>query len=293
MSGKGYAMTEKKSIVLRANPKRDIDFQLTKKVYAMLEKEGFSVCVCPTEREDALPPELKTAELANAAENAALIVSLGGDGTILRTARAVTHASVPILGVNLGHKGFLAELAPGDTDLILKAAKGGFSPVSRMMLDVSLVRDGETVYSDSALNEAVVCGTAATIQITAYGDGSKIIDYKGDGIILATPTGSTAYSLSAGGSLVEPTAENILVTPICAHDISARPFVLAPDRLVTVKADGRGKRPIWLSVDGGELIPIKAGDELRVQKSKNRAVTAHVSSKSFYDIAFEKLGEKL
>lgn len=286
-------MTEKKLIVLRTNPKRDTDFALTKRIYAMLEKEGCPVCVCPTEWGGVLPPEMKANELSEVAEQARLIVSLGGDGTILRTARAVMHTPVPILGVNLGHKGFLAELSPEDTGLILKAAHGGFLPVSRMMLDVSLVRNGETVYADSALNETVVCGTAATIGITAYGDGSKIIDYKGDGIILATPTGSTAYSLSAGGSLVEPTAENILVTPICAHDISARPFVLAPDRLVTVRADGRGKRPIWLSVDGGELISFGAEDELRVSKSKNYAVTAHVSSKSFYDIAYEKLGERI
>ena len=285
-------MTDMGLILLRANPKRDPDFEITARLYELLEKQGFRACVCPTERGDELPLRLKTAPLAEAAQGARLILCLGGDGTILRTARAVMANPVPILGVNLGHKGFLAELQPEDTNLILQAARGEFTPVSRMMLDVSLFRGGCCVYADSALNEAVVCGTAATIRIAAYGDGSKIIDYKGDGIILATPTGSTAYSLSAGGALVEPTAENILLTPICAHDISARPFILAPDRLVTVTAEGRGKRPVWLSVDGGELIPIQSGDELRVKKSKNRAVMAHVSHKSFYDIAFEKLGEK-
>ena len=286
-------MTDSGCIILRANPKRDSNFENTARIYELMEKAGFRVCVCPTEREEELPQWLKTAPLDEAAADARLSLCFGGDGTILRTARAVMRAPVPILGVNLGHKGFLAELTPEDTELMLQAARGEYTPVSRMMLDVALYRDGESVYSDTALNEAVVCGTAATIQICAYGDGSKIIEYKGDGIILATPTGSTAYSLSAGGSLVEPTAENILVTPICAHDISARPFILAPDRLVTVTADGRGKRPIWLSVDGGELIPVQSGDELRVQKSDNRAVMAHVSSKSFYDIAFEKLGEKI
>lgn len=285
-------MTEKSLILLRANPKRDADFENTARIYALLEKEGLHACVCPTERGDELPPSLKAAPLSESAGEARLVICLGGDGTILRTARALMRKPVPILGVNLGHKGFLAELEPEDTDLILKAARGEFTPVSRMMLDVELFRDGVCVCADTALNEAVVCGTAATIQISAFGDGSKIIDYKGDGIILATPTGSTAYSLSAGGSLVEPTAENILVTPICAHNISARPFILAPDRLVTVRADGRGKRPIWLSVDGGELIPIQPGDELRARKSQNRAVMAHVSQKSFYDIAFEKLSEK-
>lgn len=284
-------MSNPGQIILRANPKRDINFENTARVYELLENAGFRVCVCPTERGEELPLRIKTAPLEEAARSARLLVCFGGDGTILRTARAVMASPVPILGVNLGHKGFLAELMPEDTELILKAARGEYTPVSRMMLDVSLFRGGCCVYADTALNEAVVCGTAATIQITAFGDGSKIIDYKGDGLILATPTGSTAYSLSAGGSLVEPTAENILVTPICAHDIAARPFILAPDRLVTVRADGRGKRPIWLSVDGGELIPVQSGDELRVKKSKNRAVMAHVSQKSFYDIAYEKLGE--
>ena len=285
-------MTEKSLILLRANPRRDTNFENTARIYELLERAGFRVCVCPTEREDELPLKLRTAPIEESARSARLVICLGGDGTILRTVRALMREPVPILGVNLGHKGFLAELEPEDTELILKAARGEYTPVSRMMLDVELFRDDECVCADTALNEAVVCGTAATIRIAAFGDGSRIIDYKGDGIILATPTGSTAYSLSAGGSLVEPTAENILVTPICAHDISARPFVLAPDRLVTVKADGRGKRPIWLSVDGGELIPIQPGDELRARKSQNRAIMAHVSGKSFYDIAFEKLGEK-
>ena len=284
-----------KHIVLCPNPERDILLKVTLEAMQALIKAGHKVVIS---RVDAnaranFPPEvIGTVPLNEAAKNASLIVCFGGDGTILKTARIVVESPVPILGVNLGHKGFMAELEPSDIELILAAANGEFQPISRMMLDVEQIRNGEVVFSDSFLNDAVVCGTATTIKVSAYGDDCKITEYTGDGIIVATPTGSTAYSLSAGGSLVEPTAQNILITPICAHLIAARPFVLAPDRIVTIKTGENEGKQIWLSVDGGALIPFLAGDELKIKMSKHYTIMAHISGKSFYDIAFKKLGER-
>ena len=284
-----------KHIVLCPNPERDISLKVTLEAMQALIKAGHKVVIS---RADAntrpnFPPEVtETVPLNEAARNASLIVCFGGDGTILKTARIVMKSPVPILGVNLGHKGFMAELEPSDIELILTAANGEFQPISRMMLDVEQIRNGEVVFSDSFLNDAVVCGTATTIKVSAYGDDCKITEYTGDGIIVATPTGSTAYSLSAGGSLVEPTAKNILITPICAHVIAARPFILAPDRIVTIKTGENEGKQIWLSVDGGTLIPFLTGDELKIKMSKNYTIMAHISGKSFYDIAFKKLGER-
>jgi len=289
-------MTEgKKKIVLCPNPERDKGLKITLEVQKLLLKAGHTVVISPVSphSRERFPKELTAVvPLAEAAQGADLLVCFGGDGTILKTARAVVKEQVPLLGVNLGHKGFMAELEPNEIKLIVDAANGAYAPISRMMLDVELIRNGELIFSDIALNDAVICGTATTIKVAAYGDGSKITEYTGDGLIVATPTGSTAYSLSAGGSLVEPTARNILLTPICAHVITVRPFVLAPDRVVTVSASENEGKHIWLSVDGGELIPFCPQDELRIKVSQHCTVMAHVSGKSFYDIALMKLGER-
>lgn len=289
------AKNEKK-IVLCPNPERDIGLKLTIEVRQKLISAGHEVVISrpfKQNREGLFPDTIETVPLSQAAVNASLLICFGGDGTILKTARAVMKAPVPILGVNLGHKGFMAELEPSDMELIIAAADGEFVPISRMMLDVELLRNGKVIFSDSALNDAVICGTATTIKVAAYGDDCKITEYTGDGIIVATPTGSTAYSLSAGGSLVEPTAKNILITPICAHLITARPFVLAPDRVVKVRTGENEGKQIWLSVDGGELIPFLPADELKIKMSRHQTIMAHISGRSFYDIAFKKLGERL
>ncbi|MEG1190076.1 MAG: NAD(+)/NADH kinase [Oscillospiraceae bacterium] len=284
----------KKFIVLCPNMGRDPGLQYTLQTKQLLNNAGYETLISPLYLHGggSLPENVRTVPLELSTPYASLMVCLGGDGTILKTARAVMTASVPILGVNLGHKGFMAELEPEDTELLLAAAAGKFLPISRMMLDVEIIRDGNVVFSDSALNDAVIKGIATALNIAAFGDGSKITEYSGDGIIIATPTGSTAYSLSAGGSLVEPTAENILLTPICAHGIAVRPFILTADRLVSVKTENKGGKQAWLTVDGGEIIPFLPGDELRVKKSLHSTIMAHVSKKSFYDIAYEKLGER-
>lgn len=283
----------KNKIVLCPNTERDLDFACTQKTKALLENAGHEIVISPVSHTSEKLSFLKDkhfCSLEEAVESADLMVALGGDGTILKVARASMKHPVPIIGINLGHKGFMAELEPDDTKLLLKAAAGDYSIIERMMLDVELVRNGEVVYSDSALNDAVVSGTATAIWVSAYGDGSKITEYLGDGIIVATPTGSTAYSLSAGGPLVEPTAENIILTPICAHLITAKTFVLASDRCVTVTASKNSEKQFWLSVDGGKPIIMQDRDELHVAKSRHTTLMAHVSDKSFYDIAFEKLG---
>ncbi|MEA4895986.1 MAG: NAD(+)/NADH kinase [Oscillospiraceae bacterium] len=285
-----------KHIVLCPNPERDIGLVMALKVRDMLKKAGHETVMSlasPDAFKGTLPVGAEIVPLEKAAFGARLLICFGGDGTILKAARAVRENPLPMLGVNLGHKGFMAELEPDELELIIQAADGDYTPISRMMLDVELIRGGRPIFSDSALNDAIICGTATTIKVSAYGDGCKITEYTGDGIIVATPTGSTAYSLAAGGSLVEPTAENILLTPICAHIITVRPFVLAPDRVVTVRANENKGKQIWLSVDGGDLIPFLPEDELRIRMSQHRTIMAHVSSKSFYEIAYKKLGERI
>lgn len=286
---------EQKHIVLCPNPERDRGFAVTFRAKELLETAGYKTLISPTytdRRTQAQLEEYGMVPLEQAAEDCSLLICFGGDGTLLKASRSVLKQEIPILGVNLGHKGFMAELEPQELELILKAANGEFGTISRMMADVAIYRDGRVIYEDTALNDAVLRATATTLNVVVYGDGSKIMDYRGDGVIAATPTGSTAYSLSAGGSLVEPTAENLLLTPICAHMMSVRPFVLAPDRQLTITTNNNGDKRIWVSVDGGNLIPFYDGDELRVKKSQYKTTTVSLAKKSFYDIAYEKLGDR-
>ncbi|MGN1002112.1 MAG: NAD(+)/NADH kinase [Oscillospiraceae bacterium] len=282
----------KKKVILCPNPYKDIDLTVTREAMNLLGNAGFDIKISPEFLGDtdlSIPDDLEYDELEEVIEGAALVVSLGGDGTIMHTARRLIGHRIPVIGVNLGTIGFLAELERNDIIRLVTAAEGNFTPSPRMMLKVELERDGETVFSDYALNDVAVHGIAQTIHITACGDGRRILEFSGDGIVVASPTGSTAYSMSAGGPLVEPTSENIILTPICAHALIARSCVLSADSVVTVRVTRvRGKAII--SVDGMDVEVIE-GDLLRVRKSGHQTLLAHVGSKSFYDIVFEKLGD--
>lgn len=284
-------------IVLAANLYRDSHFQKTQAVYDILMKAGHAVVVSPvfvSECDHVLPPEIPAKPLQKAANEAALVVVLGGDGTILHVADAVRGMELPIIGINLGGKGFLAGLEEPEIPLVADVAAGKYRISRRMMLDVELLRDGDVIFSQCVLNDVVVHGgNVDCIGIIARGDGIPIAHFNGDGIIVATPTGSTAYSMSAGGPLVEPDNENILLTPICAHNLTGKSFVLSPNRVVTIEPERIHDRPAILVADGGDGIPLVRGDRVRVRKSACTTLLADPGVRSFYEIAFDKLTGKL
>ncbi len=285
---------DKKRVVLCPNPYKDEGLEVTEQARALLENAGFEVCISPEYLDGDLLLPAEGADfcaLEDVIDGAELVVSLGGDGTIMHTARRMIGHLVPIIGVNLGTIGFLAELERGDIARLITAARGSYTPSPRMMLEVELERGGEIIFSDYALNDVALHGITQTIHMLARGDGRRMLDFSGDGLVVATPTGSTAYSMSAGGPLVEPTAENLILTPICAHALAARSFVLAPDRVVTVDIRCIRGRSAIISVDGGRF-DVHDGDVLHVKKSRHQTLLAHVGSKAFYDIVFEKLGER-
>ncbi len=279
-------------IAICPNPFRDIGLQLTRETALLLNAAGHETAVCPIFAEDepgVVPDGVKTRRLADVACECSLIVVIGGDGTILSAARTLHGCPVPILGINLGTKGFMTALEPEDISLVVKAAEGN-TPISRRMkLDVTLSRGAETVYSDCALNDAVIHGYGDCIKLTAMCDGDTITAFSGDGIILATPTGSTGYSMSAGGPIVEPDTENIIITPICAHVMGARSFVLDPVRTVSVKTEKLHGRRAYLSVDGNSVFDLANDDVVTVRRSATYTAMVSMGSKSFYDIAYEKL----
>lgn len=282
-------------VLLCPNLKRDRDLLLTRQVFDMLQSCEADVVVCPLFDDNGQAADVEDMVLScleNEIDNAEMIITFGGDGTILRAARAVAHLSVPILGVNMGSKGFMAEIEKEEIGLITNAVCGGFKLDRRMMLDVELVRGGHVIYSDFALNDVVIAGMTKVIDLTLFGDGQRISHFSGDGAIIATPTGSTAYSMAAGGPIIEPWADNIVMTPICAHVLAAKAFVLAPGRCVSVELGAVKKNPAYLTVDGGGYLNLVTGDVINVRKSQKETLLVHLSDKSFYKKVSEKLGEE-
>ncbi|MBR1659718.1 MAG: NAD(+)/NADH kinase [Oscillospiraceae bacterium] len=285
---------EKNIVILCPNPLKDRDLAVTREAKALLEAGGYTAAICPEfpdGKQTPPPAGLRFDALEDCLAGGVLAVSLGGDGTIMHTARRLTGRDMPIIGVNLGTVGFLAELETPELPRLLDAAAGRFTPSPRMMLRAELWRDGELVYENYALNDVYVHGVVQMLHLTARGDGRKILEFSGDGLVIATPTGSTAYSMAAGGPLVEPTAENIILTPVCAHALAARSFVLAPERVVTAEL-GPMRGGGVLSADGNGF-DLRTGDVLRVSKADHKTLIAHVGEKTFYDIVYEKLGERL
>ena len=246
----------------------------------------------PQSRAGTLPAGVKSGTLDEAIKKADMIIAFGGDGSILTAARVSAPYNVPIIGVNMGHKGFIAEFEKSDTDLIFKAVLGDYEIEKRMMLDITLHRGGRRIHTDFFLNDAVVCGIARIINLSVYGDGREIYSFSGDGMIVATPTGSTAYSLSAGGPIVEPATENIIITPICAHAFRARSMVLAAERMIEIKVGRLNNKSAYLAVDGGKSVNLRGGDVIRICKSSYTARLVHIPGRDFYKKVSEKFGEK-
>ena len=228
---------EPKKIILCPNPDRDTGMKATKSAIAILRDMGFQTVVCSPFRDpktDAFG-DLPSKPLLPELKGADLVITLGGDGTILHLSKTAAHRDIPVLGVNLGSLGFMAELESKDLSRLRDLCDGKYEVESHMMLDVSVQRDGRVIYSNLALNEALIArgNISRVIRLQIFTEQGKLVDVAGDGVIVASPTGSTAYSLSAGGPVVEPTARNFIVSPICAHSVHANAYVLSPERVIT------------------------------------------------------------
>lgn len=225
-------------------------------------------------------------EIYNAAD---IIVTVGGDGTIIRYAKLAAKVGKPVLGVNAGRMGFLANVEPGELDILKKLKTGEYSIEKRMLLDIDVMENGKLKGNFTAMNDAVITGgfISRIIDIKAY-FGEDYISYRADGLIIATPTGSTAYSLSAGGPIVDPISENICITPICSHTIAARPIMLSKNAVVKFKAQSLKKSDVFFSVDGRRATEIKPHTEIFVKKSDYSVKFIRFNNKSFYKTLSEK-----
>jgi len=201
-------------------------------------------------------------------------------------AKAATRHNLPILGVNIGTMGFMAELESTELDQLSRLSKGDYTLDKRMMLDVSVLQGDKVLFHDLCLNDAVVTkgAIARVVHLSVKCDGVQAMEFGGDGVIVATPTGSTAYSLSAGGPIVEPEANNILVTPICAHDVGSRCMVASEKRVITVELTRNARRNAYLSVDGGRALRLNLGDKTVIRKADLTTKLVRLQERSFYDL---------
>ena len=287
-------MTQRK-IILFTNVDTDLNFNITRHVDDILKKSGWHTVLCLTSFSTTTvspPVGYACSDFKRELPTAEMIITLGGDGTILRAARIAAELGVPILGINLGGKGFMAELEAEDIGLLDTVAIGNYSIETRIMIDVEVKREGQVLCRDFALNDIVIRGDNKVIDMTIFGDNQKITRFSGDGTVIATPTGSTAYSMSAGGPIVDPVAKNIIITPICAHMLEARSFVLELGRIVTIELGHKKTNPTYISVDGGDHIRIKSGDNVKVYRSERKTQLVRLSDRSFYKKVSEKLGER-
>ncbi|HVA66635.1 MAG TPA: NAD(+)/NADH kinase [Elusimicrobiota bacterium] len=255
-----------------------------KRVLAVLRGAGVSAAVSRGEK------------LPRGAQNAHIAIAVGGDGTMLRAARLLSRRPIPLLGVNAGGLGFLtsldaSELSRRRGDL----ARGRFASERRMTLEVECFRGKKRIFGPApAFNDAVVrCGDQARAVTLRLSSGGRVLaDYFGDGIIVSTPGGSTAYALAASGPIVEPSLDVLLVAPICPHTLTQRPLVLPEARVLALRVMARsGHEPYRtiLSLDGQTGCRVRPGDEIVIRRGKNPLTLLMPPGRSFYDVLRRKL----
>ena len=282
-----------KHVILTPNPYRDGNFRTVREAVEILKSAGMETRIClpfEVDKSYSLPRDIRFSRLDRELSNASMVICFGGDGTILHMAKAATRHNVPILGVNIGTMGFMAELESGELPMLSRLATGDYTIDSRMMLDVTVHRDRDIIFHDICLNDVVVTkgAVARIVYLNVKCDGVQALECGGDGIIVATPTGSTAYNLSAGGPIVEPDAQNILITPICAHELVSRCMVASDKRVISVELSKNARRNAYLSVDGGKALRLNMGDVATIRKSNLATKLIRLKDRSFYDVVNTK-----
>lgn len=223
--------------------------------------------------------------------SADLAFVFGGDGTILSASRKLNGRQIPLIGVHLGKFGFLAELTSREiSDSLDKIFAGEYVVSQRMLLTCKVIRSKQVINETLGLNDAVISGTSLSrlISIKLYVNEKIVTTYSSDGLIVSTPAGSTAHSLSAGGPIVTPDMEAFIITPICPHTLSNRPLVVSGDSKIEMEQISESKG-VGLTVDGQIYFDIKVGDRIVIEKAKNKLQLIDIQTRTFFDVLREKL----
>lgn len=218
------------------------------------------------------------------------IITIGGDGTLIQAVRATMGSGVPVIGFNRGHLGYLTQLSKGKdiAPAMKRLLEEDYSIEERMMLKARVYRNGKCIYRDVALNEVLLSryDSLRTIHFKVYVNETCLNDYGADGLIVATPTGSTAYSLSAGGPIAEPEAKMMIMTPICSHTINSRSIIFSPEDTIRIIPEGANQ---IVACDGDAPVELKKGDEVVVKRSRHSARLVRLSEESFLETLRDKM----
>ncbi|MDY3030720.1 MAG: NAD(+)/NADH kinase [Clostridia bacterium] len=279
-----------KRIAIIPNETKDKGLKITRRAAELLSGRAE---VLMAEGVEAPPTAVRLVPYEELFEAADCMVVLGGDGTMLQIAAPCARRNIPVLGINLGRIGFLTEVeTDGLEDAFEKLLAGDFETESRMLMKAEIIRDGCVTAWDHALNDVVAAKNtgAKLIDIELYAGGELVNKYIADGLIIATPTGSTGYSISAGGPVADPHMELYIATPICAHMLSVRSAVLPPDSEIVMRLDENYlNNGAVVSADGDVLGSIAPGDEVRITRSDYRLSIIKIGCRSFYDTVLKKL----
>ncbi|MBQ3378852.1 MAG: NAD(+)/NADH kinase [Clostridia bacterium] len=260
-----------------------------------IEEAGGEVYLDPMHKTEVGASDIKYAPLNKVKGKIDLIITLGGDGTLIAASAEAASADIPMLGINIGNLGYLVELEIDETEELKKVFAGRFEFDERAMLDISVIRDGKTINRITALNEAVISKSliAHPVDLSFYADGILVNQFRADGMIVATPTGSTAYSLSAGGPVMEPGTPSVVITPVCPHSLVSIPIVMSIMSTFQIKVTGEGDREAYLSADGNKYGKLMIGDVVQVSRSKLMLKLIRVKDRNFYTILRQKLRERV
>lgn len=273
--------------VNKGKPKTRI---VTRELVRLLEERNAGVVLEPDIAQEIGRPDLGL-PLERFPERANILFVLGGDGTLLGFARRFAQHSLPILGFNLGNLGFLSEAEPDNlADAVDRVIAGDYYIEERLMLDAEVVRDGQVLERSVALNDVGIAKGSFSRMITCsvWMDDSYLGTYSGDGVIVSTPTGSTAYSLSCGGPIVWPGLQTILLTPICPHTLTARPMVLPAESVLEVRVSAT-HQDIGLTIDGQLGFRLNVDDVIRIRRSPYNTLLIKWQERSFFEVVRKKL----
>ena len=263
-----------------------------------LRDEGYRVLLEDATAAHLAAPAAKAASRETIGREANLAIVVGGDGTMLNVARALAGFKIPLLGVNLGRLGFLTDI-PADqmTQALRPILAGEYERETRCMLHAEIMRAGKIVHTAKALNDVIVSKAVLSrlIEFEVYLDGEFLNSLRADGVIVATPTGSTAYALSAGGPILHPTLAATVIVPICPHTLSDRPIVIGNDCVVEILMTGNGSQAAQVTFDGQSSVPLDDNDRIYVRKGDVPVSLIHPSGRNHYEVLRAKLrwGEKL
>lgn len=279
-----------KTIGIFSNARKDIDHLGAKRVYEVLKEKCTVICA-----QDLGIKGIVTVSKDDFIKKAECVIVLGGDGTILNVARMVFKHNIPILGINMGNLGFLAEIDKNNLEAsIEKFLKGNYKLEKRNMIYASVERNGQIIGKCNALNEITIsCAKyKRMIELDIFIDNIKVDSYWADGVIASTPTGSTAYSLSAGGPVVDPSLGVTVLTPICPHTFSSRSIIMPMDKQLKIMIKGKPKRASVLTIDGQDGYELQYGDTIRLSKSYYNVTFIKINNRSFYTVLKKKMNER-